>query len=797
MKTGKILIVLLPFVFFANPGLSQPVTLVAVGDSLTAGDGDDGSGGGYPARVLGMLQDGHPGSTLSNRAISGDTTQDLINKQLHDAVADLNGAPAGNLKIAIVWIGSNDFFGLYASDVCTEYYDSLSACERAETENSANNADAILAQLKATGAEVYVALLDDQSKRPVIADASLRNDVFPGFADDEIPRMSARIAIYNDRLETIAAARGAETVDFFNTTIFENAATLSDDGNHPNGAGYDAISRIWHRAIAGSSGPTSASLYFPHVASNGTWETEICVLNTHSSETLTGTLKPYDDDGNPVSIDMPVSLPPFGRRQIEVGDEFADAGDIGYMVLEISQGEASGYVKFWIQGKYRVAVPAVSEINAGDIYVSHIASNALWGTGISLVNTTYASKTITFEFNEGTTVVETLAPRQHRAFTIRGLFGGAPPPGLESAVIKDASGVVGLELFGSTPEGGNYLSGVLLRDDTADRIYYPHVASDAAWWTGIVSYNPGSEACRMTIQPYAADGTALATQYADIGARRKYIGGAADLGLPEGTAWFSVSSTKPITGFELFGTLDGNMLAGYTGVGISGKSGVFPKKEDETEGGTGIAFVNIEDEVAKVTLVAADDDGAWVADEEILLAPYEKRVSLAENFFSESIREATCVWYSSDREIVGFQLNAARDGMMLDGLPGQKTSHGAPKAPDEPSPPPPPNGNDLVQASDFTYLGAFRLPGGDTPPETFAYGGNAMSFNPDGDAGNADAWARAGTPTEGRVRRRTTIIAARSRPETARPVEAGGATGFRPSFCCTIPTTSPVWPKGT
>jgi hypothetical protein len=41
-------------------------------------------------------------------------------------------------------------------------------------------------------------------------------------------------------------------------------------------------------------------------------------------------------------------------------------------------------------------------------------------------------------------------------------------------------------------------------------------------------------------------------------------------------------------------------------------------------------------------------------------------------------------------------------------------------------------------AEDFQYLGAFRLPGGDTPPQTFAYGGNAMTFNPDGDPSNTD-----------------------------------------------------------
>jgi hypothetical protein len=51
-----------------------------------------------------------------------------------------------------------------------------------------------------------------------------------------------------------------------------------------------------------------------------------------------------------------------------------------------------------------------------------------------------------------------------------------------------------------------------------------------------------------------------------------------------------------------------------------------------------------------------------------------------------------------------------------------------------------PLSGDLLQPSDLTYLGAFRLPGGDAPPQTFAYGGNAMTFNPDGDPQNADAY---------------------------------------------------------
>ncbi len=249
MKTEKIIIAALFLIIIAVPALSQPVTLVAVGDSLTAGDGDDGSGGGYSARLLTMLQKDYPGSALSNRAISGDTTQDLINKQLADAVSDLNAAPAGNLKIAVIWIGSNDLFGLYAGDVCTEYYPDLPTCEQTEMAISYDNVNKILNDIKATGAAVYIALLDDQTKRPVIADPSLRNETFPDITDDEVLRMSTQITKYNNQVKAHAASHGAETVDFFNTTIFENTSTLSDDGNHPNGVGYDAIAQIWYQEI--------------------------------------------------------------------------------------------------------------------------------------------------------------------------------------------------------------------------------------------------------------------------------------------------------------------------------------------------------------------------------------------------------------------------------------------------------------------------------------------------------------------------------------------------------------------
>ena len=62
------------FTICAATCFGQAVSMVTLGDSLTAGDGDDGVGGGYPARLLTMLQAENPTSTLSNVAVSGFTS---------------------------------------------------------------------------------------------------------------------------------------------------------------------------------------------------------------------------------------------------------------------------------------------------------------------------------------------------------------------------------------------------------------------------------------------------------------------------------------------------------------------------------------------------------------------------------------------------------------------------------------------------------------------------------------------------------------------------------------------------
>jgi hypothetical protein len=411
----------------------------------------------------------------------------------------------------------------------------------------------------------------------------------------------------------------------------------------------------------------NAALYFPHVDTSLPWQTEIAIVNTSPDQTIIGTLRTLNNDGQLIET-KDVTLSARGRRQIIVADEFTNHINIGYIIFDTNSADVQGYTKFYQEGVYRAAIPAVKEVNASDIYISHIDSSAQWWTGVSLVNTTAATKNLTITFNNGVSVPCTLNANQHSVFTIGSLLNQPLQPDIRSAVITNASGIIGLELFGSHGDG-NQLEGVLLTDKTASTLYYPHV-DDNDWWTGIVAYNPSESACTITITPYSASGTTLATSTLSINGKGKYVGTVAQLGLHAQTAWFRIDSTRPLSGFELFGTANGNQLAAYGGNGgTGGKTGVFAKIE-KNGGWTGIAFVNTEDGLASVTLTAYNDNGTVVATQVLPVSGHAKVVNLAEAIFAQNIGSATYIVYSSDRNVVGFQLNGTSDDMMLDGLPG-------------------------------------------------------------------------------------------------------------------------------
>jgi len=405
-------------------------------------------------------------------------------------------------------------------------------------------------------------------------------------------------------------------------------------------------------------------IYYPHIACSNGWKSEICLVNGKNSN-LSGYFYAYDDNGNLLEISRRVTLAAFGRVELSVGQDFAEAANIGYIIFAAeteSLGDIVGYTKFYIEKHFRTAIPAVTQINQKNIFIPHIALDDSWWTGISLINTTSESETLTIRFDTGATLEIDLKAKEHRVFSLGDFLEHAAVSGVHSAVIRNAAGMVAVELFGR----GDQLSGVLLNDQTADEIFYPQIAENE-WWTGVALYNAEPISGTLNFTAYNNSGAMIGEAKINLAGYREVVRSVADLNFPADAAWFSVKSDQPIVGCELFGKVDGSQLAGFSGVAISGLRGVFPSIADN--GYTGIALVNVTDKTASLTLTAYKDDGTVVSSKLVALAGHEKMVGDVQAFFSEDISPATYVSYQSDRELAGFQINGSGDGMMLDALP--------------------------------------------------------------------------------------------------------------------------------
>ena len=132
--------------------------------------------------------------------------------------------------------------------------------------------------------------------------------------------------------------------------------------------------------VFGSSSVPNDLLYFPHIASDATWETEIGIINVDNTQ-VTGTLYGYDNAGSLVES-IAISLAVGGRKSLVVGEAFQNHSQISNMKFVAENGLCSGYEKLYAYGN-RVAILAVSTENSGNIYVSHIASNSQWWTRLA------------------------------------------------------------------------------------------------------------------------------------------------------------------------------------------------------------------------------------------------------------------------------------------------------------------------------------------------------------------------------------------------------------------------------
>jgi hypothetical protein len=91
--------------------------------------------------------------------------------------------------------------------------------------------------------------------------------------------------------------------------------------------------------------PLLYSLYFPHVASTGWWETEVALTNA-SEIPIGGELRSYNAQGGNAIESIPVTIPAEGRVEITVGKYFTKPQDVAYLGFVSDSGFLAGYTRF-------------------------------------------------------------------------------------------------------------------------------------------------------------------------------------------------------------------------------------------------------------------------------------------------------------------------------------------------------------------------------------------------------------------------------------------------------------------
>jgi len=141
---------------------------------------------------------------------------------------------------------------------------------------------------------------------------------------------------------------------------------------------------------------------------------------------------------------------------------------------------------------------------------------------------------------------------------------------------------------------------------------------------------------------------------------------AENLSVPAGTAWIAVDATSGVTGFGVYSREDTQQMAAYPAPPAGSTEGIFPKLD--IQGWTVISLLNPGQADALVTLTAVDDAGAVIATESLTVAAGSQTRSLARHLFSQNIRSATYLRYSSTVDLIGLQLSGSLDNTMLDAL---------------------------------------------------------------------------------------------------------------------------------
>ena len=370
------------------------------------------------------------------------------------------------------------------------------------------------------------------------------------------------------------------------------------------------------------------------------------VLFNKSSENADYTLRILDESGEKIGYKTG-TLPAYGNEAIDIDSVIGKdslpasvkliADNVVFLIVSAdSSGER--LTSFWppdVGGKE-------------SMWINHIASERdQFFTAFSGYALTDAD--LQWEDAEKTTALGNVPIDHTLTFELNSIYPGTVPGDVSMAKIQGESNqsVTGIECFGNWNDKITFAT-LPTTWFSNTRLIFPHIAySKTLYWTGLVIGNPNNNAANIKIRFMGQDGSVIQTQHTQIPSLNRIVMLFASQNtatpslpeeIPDGAAWIDVFSDVPLTGFELFGgndTSKADYMEGIRATGEPFEKGAAPYIIDGENRWAGIALVNTLSIPLTATLTLVSPAGQVLETTTLDFNPFEKKVDLLRDIFSE------------------------------------------------------------------------------------------------------------------------------------------------------------------
>jgi hypothetical protein len=317
------------------------------------------------------------------------------------------------------------------------------------------------------------------------------------------------------------------------------------------------------------------TLWIPHIARSGGWQTRIGVINTGDQDEVV-TFRSYDAGGETVR-DYTTELAAGEKREYD-------------MIYFPALTQNSTSMRVWLESGNNALVGYAIYLNPGgqngrgmvplpltacdSLELAHVVDNDIWWTGVALMNRSdYVTEVTCYgrdvEGRALDTATLVLQPHQNRVRFVRDLFNGSNRDGIVSLSMHASSedALCGFVLYGSTTR--QQLAGTPLSGESPDgqMLALPHTPSTSLWWTGLALTNNGNRATEVTIDLYDETSALLGSVTTPLNARQQMVRLMPALFGDEAAASGSYATIRsgngqPLDGIYLIGSRNGRQVMG-------------------------------------------------------------------------------------------------------------------------------------------------------------------------------------------------------------------------------------------